>query len=111
MPKLVPLVPSIPNYRAGLTIESTQYLIDVRWNGRMEVWFLDLMTEAGEMIKAGIAIVLGAFLGRTAASADFPGGAFVAVDTSNEGQDAGIDDLGTRVLLYYYSEEELAALG
>lgn len=107
---IVPLLPSIPNYRAGLTIGTVQYLADVHWNGREEKWYFDLLTEDGEQIVSGVGIVLGAFLGRKSASALMPAVTFVAVDTSGEGRDAGIDDLGTRVQVYSVSYEELDEL-
>ncbi len=111
MPMVVPLAPSIPHYEAGLTIGTVQYRINVRWNGRMGLFFMDLMDVDGNHIRSGMAMVLGTFLGRQSASADFPPGAFMLTDTSGEGVDAGIDDLGSRVQMHYLTDEELEELG
>jgi hypothetical protein len=40
-----------------------------------------------------------------------PPGDMIAVDTSGQHLDPGQDDLGNRVLLYYLTQAELAALG
>ena len=54
--------------------------------------------------------MLGAFLGRRCVDPRFPAGVMVAVDTSGEGRDAGLDDLGTRVQVLFYSGEEILAV-
>ncbi len=110
MPKLVPLVPSNPHYEAGLTIGTVQYRLVVRWNGRVECFFMDLLDVDGNPIRMGMAMVLGTFIGRQCAHADWPGGAFFLVDSSGTGTDAGIDDLGARVLMYHVTDEELEEL-
>lgn len=110
MPKILPLTPSLPNYQAGLSVGTTQYLINVRWNGREEKFYMDVLDQDGNAIRSGMALVLGTFIGRQEASADFPPGAFVLVDTSNEGRDPGIDDLGARVQVYHFDEDELEEL-
>lgn len=111
MPLLVPLIPSVPFYEGGLTLGTVQYRINLHWNSRMDLFFMDLLDVDGNHIRSGMAMVLGTFIGRQSASAEFPPGAFVLSDTSGEGRDAGIDDLGSRVQLYYFTDEELAALG
>ncbi len=103
----LPFVPSIPNYRVATTLDGTQYVFDVRWNGREGAWYFDIRTEDATLIRAGIKIVLGALLGGREASAEMPAGVFLASDLAGTGTDAGIDDLGARVCVYYYSAGEL----
>jgi hypothetical protein len=110
MPTQIPLEPSIANYRIGVTIEDTQYLLDIRWNGREEKWYMDIYTEDETPIQHGIALVLGSVLGRTSTDPNFPAGAFVVSDLSNAGIDATFEDLGDRIVVYHYTEEELNTL-
>jgi hypothetical protein len=102
----------IPNYRVGTMLGGVQYVLDVRWNGRASdgagAWYLDISTSAGVLIRAGIKIVLGALLGRRSVSPDFPRGVLIAADLSGAGVDATLDDLGTRVVVYFYTFDELA---
>lgn len=107
MPESLPLFPSEPNYRVSVVLAGTLYVLDVRWNGRDEAWYLDVSTEDGNPIRTGIKVVLGALLGGRVVSDDFPLGVFQAVDTTNAGAEAGFDDLGDRVQIYFYSFDEL----
>lgn len=103
----LPLIPSEPNYRFGTALNGKQVIIDVRWNGRDEAWYLDLLTEDEEPIRTGMKVVLGTILGGRSANADFPVGVFVASDLSGEGREATLDDLGVRVLVHFMTPEEL----
>jgi hypothetical protein len=110
MPRALPLVPSTPNYRVSTTLDGVQYVLDVRWNGRSGVWYLDIRDVDEDPIAMGIAVVLGSALGIRTVDARFPPGALIAADMSGEGRDAGFDDLGDRVKVFYYSADEAEAL-
>jgi len=107
MPRVLPLIPSTPNYRVSTTLDGVQYILDIRWNGRAGVWYLDVLDIDEDPIAAGIAVVLGSALGIRTTDARFPPGMLIAVDMSDEGHDAGFDDLGDRVAVLYYEEDEL----
>ncbi len=107
MPQQLPLAPSIANYRVGTVLGGVSYLLDVRWNGRAEAWYLDVLTEDEEPIRRGIKLVLGSALGRRCVDTRFPPGILVAADTSGAGIDAGFDDMGERVVVLYFAPEEL----
>lgn len=102
----LPLFPGEPNYRVSTSLAGKQYLLDVRWNGRDEAWYLDISTEDGEPLRRGIKVVLGALLGGRAVDDRLPQGVFQAVDLTNSGRDAGLDDLGDRVQIYFYPFED-----
>lgn len=103
----LPLRPSIPSYRVGTTLNGRQVLIDARWNGRDAAWYLDMLTEAEEPIVMGMKVVLGVLLGGRTTNTEFPVGVLMASDLSGTGREATLDDLGTRVLVYFYTPEEL----
>lgn len=106
MPQQLPLVPSIPNYRVATTLGDDQFILDVRWNGRDEAWYMDILTQDGDMIRAGIKLVLGAILG-VGADSRLPAGRLIASDLAGTGVDAGLDDMGVRVAVYFYPQDEL----
>lgn len=110
MPQLLPLIPSVPNYRVSTTLDGEQYILDVRWNGRDEAWYLDLLAEDETPIRRGMKVVLGVPLGARSVDLAFPDGFLLASDLSGAGREAGLDDLGARVRVYFYSREELLAL-
>lgn len=99
--------PSLPAYAFTTTLDDKEYLFDVHWNPRDEAWYFHLLDADESPIRHGIKVVLGAALGGTCADDRFPDGAFFAVDTSGQGLDAGIDDLGARVLVYFFPRATL----
>ncbi len=107
MPVMLPLVGAIPDYRVGTTLDGENYILDVRWNYRESAWYFDILTPAEDVVRAGIKIVLGAYLGRRSADDRMPPGLLIASDLSNEGRDATIDDLGSRVVVHYFAADEL----
>lgn len=107
MPAMLPLTGSIPDYRVGTTLDGVAYILDVRWNYRDEAWYFDLLTADEEVIRAGIKITLGAFLGARSADARMPPGYLIASDLSNSNRDATLDDLGTRVVVHYFAAAEI----
>lgn len=110
MPVVLPIVPSVPNYRVSTTLDDVSYVLDVRWNGRAEAWYMDVRTDEGEAIRVGLKLVLGAYHGMRVTDERFPNGIFTAVDLSGEHREATLDDMGTRVVVLYYPASEIAAL-
>ncbi len=108
MPVVLPLIPSVPNYRVGTTLDGTQYILDVRWNTRAASWYMDIRTEDDELIHAGMRLVLGAKHGMRITDTRFPNGIITAVDLSDTHSEAGLDDMGTRVAVFFYTAAELA---
>lgn len=106
MPVLLPLIPSEPFYSFTTTLAEVEYLIGVRWNTREASWYYDISTVEGEVLRAGNKFLLGSFAPNRAASADMPQGLFVVEDTSGENTDATFEDLGVRVICYFYTYEE-----
>jgi hypothetical protein len=103
----LPLVPSIPNYRVGTVLDDVQYILDLRWNGRASAWYMDVLAVDESPIKHGIKLVLGSVLGRRVADSRFPQGTLMAADLTGAGQEAGLDDLGVRVAVFYFSPGEV----
>lgn len=104
----LPLIPSEFNYRFALRLLDVEYLFDVRWNGRDGTWYLSIFDIEGNALAQGMRIVLGAALGRRITSDEFPDGVFIATDLSGQDRDATFDDLGVRVVVHFFSREELA---
>jgi hypothetical protein len=110
MPQRIPLEPSEALYRFSTTLENVDYIFDVHWNARDAAWYFDLLDIDENMIRAGNKIVLGALPGRRSSSASFPPGVFVVLDTSGSGVDASYEDLGVRIVMHYYTQEEFNAI-
>lgn len=107
MPQMIDLVPSVPFYRLISELDGTEYVFDVAWNGRAGAWFLTISDTEEDVIAPSVKLCLGAVLGHKVYDDRMPPGALVMVDLSETGTEAGFDDLGVRVPLYYYAESEL----
>lgn len=109
--QLLPFKSNVPHDRFSTTLDGSMYSFAVNWNHRDEAWYFDVFDEQSAAIARGVKIVLGAYLGRGARSrhALFRDGAFVAHDLSGANLDAGWRDLGTRVVVVYYTQSDLAA--
>jgi hypothetical protein len=114
MPTIIPFAPSIPFQKFGLMLAGTQYIIRGRWNSREDrnrgAWIMDIHEEDETPIITGVKIVLGLPLGRRCKHSLFRRGIIVATDLSDLGQDARLDDLGTRVQVMRMTTAEVLSL-
>ena len=110
MPLQIPLIPSEPNYRFSTELAGVSFLIDIRWNERSESWYMDVLSEDETQLLSGMAIVLGTLIGIRSTTIGRPDGQFIVSDLTGKGLDATFDDLGIRVLMYFYTVDELNAL-
>ena len=106
MPVQIPFIPEEFNYSVSTVLDDTEFTFDVYWNGRDEAWYFDL-SDADGIIRSGIKIMLGSFLGRRSVDPRYPNGTLVASDLSNEGVDATFQDIGVRVVVFFYSADEI----
>lgn len=110
MAVVLPFDASNPFYEFTTTINGASYRFNVRWNGRDAAWYFDVYEIDDTPIANGIKIVLGCYLGRHTNHTLFRDGVIVAVDVSNSGKDAGIDDLGSRVQVMRLTLDEVLSL-
>jgi hypothetical protein len=113
MPTKLPLVPSMGYYDFTTTVDGYSLLFTIRWNPIDRAFFMDVADQRNRPIVEGEKIVIGAYIGRKSKHPLFTDGAFIAFDTAGNFEDAGYDDLGGRVEVWYYTANELvsAALG
>jgi hypothetical protein len=103
----IPLQPSIASYEFTTQIGNRQYVFRVRWNGRAEAWYFDVLEgEDLQPIATGLRISLGLAIGRYVQHRLFTTGAFLAFDLTRQGREATFDDLGARVVLSWIPVEE-----
>jgi len=82
--------------------------LEFRWSTREACWYMNVRDEDEiAPFVEGVKVVVGWQLGRRAASVRNALGLFCAVDLSGAATDPGINDLGDRVQLLYYSRDEL----
>lgn len=120
MALLIPFTATNRIVKFSTTLGTTQYGFRARWNARDNLdpatgvprgaWYFDVSGDNGDTIATGIKIVLGAYLGRQFNHPLFRNSVLVAVDLSGKSREAGIDDLGTRVVVMQLSTAEVLSL-
>lgn len=104
----LPLRPSLPSYRMRVSLDGRAYVLDLRWSGREERWYLDLRDGAGALLAGSIKLVVGLpLLRRFGGRADLPPGELMVVDGRATPADPGLDELGESVQLVYFDAAEL----
>jgi hypothetical protein len=103
----IPISSDAANFDIQVTLEEVTYTLEFRWNVRLGAWFMNILDAEGvTMLRAGTRVVVNWPLNAYGANRQ-PPGALVAVDTTQRGEDPGLDDLGERVQLIYVTTDEL----
>lgn len=92
---------AVPYYDFSIELDGATYQLELRWVERAASWFMSIMDADGTMLLASRRLVLGAFIMRRFKNPALPPGDFHLVDTTGEDIEAGLYDLGARVLLLY----------
>jgi hypothetical protein len=102
----IPLRGDMPHYTFEVELEGAVYGFDFRWNERAEGWFVGMYNSRGEPLAVGKRLVVAFPLFARHKGPDFPPGMLIAVDTTGEDRDPGLNDLGSRVKLYYFDSTD-----
>lgn len=99
--------PSVPHQESQVPLEGRVFTMELRWAGREARWYLDAYDEDHSAIVTGVAVVLNFPLAIRVADSRIWPGVVMAVDTSGQNAEPGLDDFGERVKLYYWDTTEL----
>lgn len=99
---ILPIDPQVPDQQFQVELDAVTYTFRFKWNSRGNGWFMDLLDAGENPLLYGRRVVLGwPLLIRFSNFAGFPQGTLEAVDTSGQDLEAGINDLGARVVVMY----------
>ena len=103
----IPLRQGLPYFSLQVQLEAVTYTLTFRWNDRQSAWFMDIANEDESTIyESGVRVVVGYPLAVNTANRQ-PPGVFIAIDTTKKDEDPGLNELGARVQLLYFSAAEL----
>lgn len=104
-------IPGEFHYRSRCVINAVELWLEFRWNERDNAWYMSMYDLEDDPIFEGEKVALGALIGaRKRYDPRWPGGCFLADDTSGANVEAGLDDLGARVQLRYFTRDEALAV-
>ncbi len=98
-------------YESEFLLDSESFRILARFNRRVQAWFISLYDSEGEPICVGRRLTVGNLLFPWLVSRNRPSGQLIALDTSDEDIDPGLNDLGNRVIVAYVDADELESMG
>jgi hypothetical protein len=96
-----------PYYDFEVELDGRSFVLTLLWNGRDSSWYLDIADDSSTPLLSGRKLVLGAPLLSRFSDARLPPGELILVDTTGKDAEAGLEDLGGRVLLVYASRQDL----
>ena len=102
----IPTSTRLSDYTQTVRLGGADYRIRLAWAERERRWFFDLWTGDGTPLVAGKKVVADRCLNRLVTSALGPPGGIWCFDTTDEGSDPDLRDLGTRCLLFYVDDED-----
>lgn len=109
---IIPIEPGVPFQSFLITLADNQYTLSFRWNGRAEIWSMDVLTPQETPIAFGLKLLGGAIIGSTAVfNTEFPDGTFVLFDTTETNTDPDLDSLGSTVELIFVGLAEIDLTG
>jgi hypothetical protein len=88
-------------------LDGETYGFEFHWNERESGWFMSVLTADEEPIVAGKRVVVDWPLTARDPDVRLPPGMLVAQDTEGARQDPGRYDLGSRVVLLYFTADEV----
>lgn len=106
----LPLRSDLPHYTFQVELDGASYEFEIRWNDMAAGWIMSIFTSDSQPIVTGLRLVVDWSLAGRYADARLPPGKLIAQDTSGAHADPTRDDLGSRVILLYFSEAEVEAL-
>lgn len=104
----IPLNSEFKDYQFTQTIENTTYLFNVRFNQRMAKWTMSLSLADGTEIIGMRPIISNWLPFSRFRDTRLPKGEFIFLDTTGQAVDPTDVDLGTRVILVFLEEGDLA---
>lgn len=90
-----------PYYSFTLLLEDVTYELEFRWVERAAAWFMAISDAGGALLLASRRLVLGVPITMRFKNPALPPGDFYLYDSSGKDIEAGLYDLGSRVLLLY----------
>ena len=112
MPVQIPLPVGKARFDLRVDLDGSTYVMEFDWNSRSDSWSFNILDASGTPLLSGQALRLGSLrLGSRGRSSGLPSGDLLLVDLAGDKTDPGIDGLGDRYALLYYTETELSEVG
>jgi len=107
MAELIP-IRNFPEFTEDITLDGTAYKFRFKQNFRGQFDTLDVLTKEGVVLVAGMKLCLNTSLFKRHPGRGLPPGELFVVDLSGNNDVIEFEDFDGRIVLFYYTEDELA---
>lgn len=98
-----------PDYEFRTDLGETEYLIRLHYLERFDSWLIDLLDSNEDPIIEGLPVVLGKPLLSQIVDVRKPAGDLIFLQLGNDNVPPNYDGFGTKYLLFFMTDEEIAA--
>lgn len=97
----IPIRSDIPSYQFQITLEGVVYTMRFYFNTRLDRWIMDVSNVDGELIVAGIPLLVNLPLLDRFRDERLPPGRFILIDETGENRNPSRDSMGDDYKLLY----------
>lgn len=105
----IPIDPTLVSQQISQVLDGVSYLLQFDYVVRNDSYYLTVKLADSTPIIDNVRIVVDTALGTRSRSDDEIAGRLFAFDSSNNREDPRKGDLGSRVGLFYFTQDEIAA--
>ena len=97
----IPLSNDKPSFTFKVDLGGSEYKFNFRWNGRVELWYVDLYDANGDAVALGEPFYSDTLMYRNNVRENKPEGSLYAINEFNAGVNADRFSIGVDVKFYY----------
>src|ERR1700733_326462 len=97
----VPVINTLPWYKFKITLSGVIFTLNMRYNGRMARWMLDVLDPSGNPILMGMTVLIQRNLTGQYVPLPLPEGILFATDDTGQDTQATIYSFGSDHTLWY----------
>lgn len=101
----LPVRSDLKSYEFTIDLEDGTFTLRFKYVERMDLWVMDIADAQNVDIVVGVPVQTNIDLFGQITKSDLPPGTFIALDETGQERDAGQDDLGNDVKLFYVESE------
>ena len=105
----LPLSSESPKFRFNTELDGGNFIFSFRFNERVDRWVMSISDATETPLVMGIPILLGTVFYDQFKNPGLPKGRLFAINPESPNVEAGRDDLGKSVFIYYMDEGDLEA--
>lgn len=101
----IPTRNDIPFYTLRIELEGVLYILNIRYNERMDLWAMDILNDEELPVVSGVLLLTGVPLLNNIVKEGLPPGDFFLLDRQDNDRNATRELLGDEVNLFYRESE------